>query len=72
MFHSPEGETALEIGHISKFSTDNSHFSWHFHFHNIVPHLCQKVELPLPPPTSTHSQPLSLLYLHLSHLCKPL
>lgn len=54
MFHSPEGKTVLEISHISKFSIDNSQFSWHFHFHNRLPHLCQEAELLIPPPTSSY------------------
>lgn len=47
MFHSPECETALEIGHFSNFSIGNSQFSWTFHFHNSMPYLSQEVELKL-------------------------
>lgn len=54
MFPSPEGKTALEIGHLSKFSIDNFQFSWHFHFHNRLPHLCQAAELLIPPPTFSY------------------
>jgi len=76
MFPSPEGETALETGHILKLTiVSNSPSSRRSHFHSRVPHLHQDAELlllPPPPAPSQAAQPPSLPHLWLSRLCKPL